>query len=1568
MSGFTHLHVASGFSMRYGASHPERLAERAAERGMDAVALTDRDSLAGAVRFAKAASAAGVRPLFGVDLAVRPATPQPGRTARRRTPVRGGAFVDESAPRVVFLARDGAAGWGALCGLVSAAHATGGGRPLLCWEDLAAVAASLPGGLAPLTVLLGPASDVGRALSAGRPDRAARLLVPWREVFGDALRLEAVWHGGPPQPAGPTGGPTPPATVAAARWGHAGSGAASGSGPGSLRLAARTVGFAAEQGVRPVLSNAVRYADPGQGPVADVLDAARRLVPVPRAPGERDGGERWLKGAHDMAWVAERIVTAAGFRRDAAYRLLDQTQTTAVACQVDPEDDLGLGRVHFPEPGLVGAVGRTAERTLRSRCAAAMVLRGHDRDRTRWERLEAELRTIERLGYASYFLTVARVVDDARELGVRVAARGSGAGSFVVHLLGVAHADPVAHGLLMERFLSVRRNALPDIDIDVESARRLDVYRAIFDRFGADRVATVAMPETYRVRHAVRDVGAALGMDPEEVDRLAKSFPHIRAKDARAALAELPELRGVAARMGDRDRLWDLVEALDGLPRGIAMHPCGVLLSDATLRARTPVVTSAGTGGARGAGSVAGFAMSQFDKDDVEELGLLKLDVLGVRLQSAMAHAAREVTRITGRPLDLDDPALVPPADPATYELIRSAETLGCFQIESPGQRDLIGRLQPSTFHDLVVDISLFRPGPVAADMVRPFIEARHGRRPPRYPHPDLAEALRETYGVVVFHEQVIEIMRIMTGCDRALADEARRALSNDERRGRVRAWFAREAGARGYASRVVARTWEIVEAFGSYGFCKAHAVAFAVPTYQSAWLKAHHPAAFYAGLLTHDPGMYPKRLLLADARRRGVPILPLDVNRSSATYRIELVSDAEEGVRSGRGGTWGVRLALGEVHGMSEAEAARIVAGQPYASVRDLWWRARPGRPVAERLAEVGALDAFGANRRDLLLHIAELHRQQRGPRGGGLVGQLPLDAGAGAAAGAAGSGGGPGEGAGAAEPFEPAGLPDLDSAQRLGAELDVLNMDVSRNLMDDHRDFLEELGVLLAERLGSARHGETVLVAGAKAATQTPPIRSGRRVIFTTLDDGTGLVDCAFFDDPPAEDGDGGGDHERGGEAGAAGPGADRPGGRVRRAAGVGTGRAGTAGMSAGRAGTARTGDTEADDTRPAGSRGDGMRAGAVRADVVQTGAARADVVGTSAGRAGVVQTGAAWAEVVETSAARADVVQTGAVPTEGGAAWADVAWAGAGRTEATAVGGGRTDGARDEGAGAAEPPAGPAAGPRGGGARPDGAWARGAVSGSEAAGEGGTARGRRAVQGYGAARGRDIPEETGVSGGPGTSGGPAVSGERGAPGERGVAKGRGVPARPGAPERPGTPAGPGASGERGGVEGGGVGGERTGRSRQAVRGGGPGVVSGHAACAYTVFHSWLLLVRGVVQRRGPRSLSVVGAAAWDLAELVELRRTGGLEAVAARLAEGDAATPDANGATDTDGADGAGEPEGADRTGRADGAGGASGGRRIQLANGYTLHPWADLQPAGERAATGRKLWHSSPGSAG
>ncbi|MGY1737783.1 DNA polymerase III subunit alpha [Geodermatophilus sp. SYSU D00684] len=1119
MSGdpFVHLHVASGYSLRYGANHPADLVARAAEHGMTALALTDRDGLYGAVKFALACRSAGLRPVFGVDLAVAPTvdtTVPPARahvlgedefslrrTGRaparpapaRRHPVRGGAGVDPRLPRVTFLARDGA-GWRSLCRLTSATHLRGTrGEPV---ASLALAAEHAPG----LVAVLGPDSPVGRALAAGRADVASARLDAWRSVFGPgSLVLEVVHH----------------------------------RGRGDRSRAQRLLRFAEEEGVPAVLTNAVRYVDALDAPTADVLDASRQLVALDTRHVDRRTAEGYLKSGKEMAEVAADL---AGPDRDAALRLTERTARLAEQCAVDVREDLGIGTVRYPELDVVtapGEQGMDPSEVLRARCEAGLGRRGMARTARVTRRLEKELAVIDSLGYPSYFLTVADVVDLIKGLRVRAAARGSGAGSLVTYLLGISDVDPIRYGLLMERFLSPLRHQLPDIDIDVESARRMEVYDAVLDRFGAHRVSCISMMDTYRVRHAIRDVGAALGLPPAEIDAVAKAFPHVRANQVHAALRDLPELR--ASRMGSRrgggtgdlDLLFDLVARLDGLPRHIALHPCGVLLSDATLLDRTPVESS-----------YLGYPMSQFDKDDVEELGLLKLDLLGIRMQSAIAHALDEVARVDDTAVDID---AVPRDDPTTFELIRSTRTLGMFQIESPGQRELVGKFGPETFEDIVIDISLFRPGPVKSDMVTPFLLARNGWQDPVYPHEDLAPFLRETAGVVVFHEQVLQIVAQMTGCDLAQADEARRALGDRELHPEVRAWFVPEA-LRRYPVDVVEKVWEVLVAFGSFGFCKAHAAAFALPTYQSAWLKTHHPAAFLAGVLTHDPGMYPKRLILDDARNFGIRVLGLDVNASAGTYRVERLAP-EDRREDWRRPEWmpaampdpsayGIRLSLTDVKGIGEDEVERIVAGQPYRSLTDFWSRAAVSRPVVERLVLAGGFDSlygFGVRdreagrptrsrrsvtRRDLLLQISELDRWSRSGARAGSVGQLSLDLLGLESAEEAGpeEAGpvetGPGWGGGS-------GLPEFTDAELVRAELEVLGLDASRHVVDFYRPFLSAVGAVPAGELLGARSHAEVLVAGVKVATQTPPIRSGRRVVFVTLDDGTGCTDSTFFED---------------------------------------------------------------------------------------------------------------------------------------------------------------------------------------------------------------------------------------------------------------------------------------------------------------------------------------------------------------------------------------------------------------------------------------------------------------------
>ncbi len=1144
---FPHLHVASGYSLRYGASHPEALVVRAAEHGQDVLALTDRDGVYGAVKFVKACITAGVRPVLGVDLAVAPTGaldrvgpvpvgPGAAGARPRRTPARGGSSVDPRHARVVVLAR-GKSGWAALNRLVSATHLGGErGRPV---TTVAQVAEHAAGGH--LMVLLGPAGELGRALAVRRPDLARRALDAWREVVDPGqLVVELVCHYGTAE--------GDPAAL-------------------SRALAARMLGFARDHAMTAVLTNAVRYADRDQAVTADVLDAARRLVALDLRHVDRPNAEGHLKSGVQMADVAAEVArlagvgTGTGTGRTAGGALLEATRALAQRCVLDPYADLGLGSVFLPELEVVdpvaGAGARSsrpaddavaAQALLRRRCEGALGGRygsapgGHVLDR-----LDEELDVVARLGYATYFLTVAEVVDLIRAMQVRVAARGSGAGSLVNYLLGISGVDPLAHGLLMERFLSPLRRALPDIDVDVESARRTEVYERILERFGGDRCACVSMMDTYRVRHAVRDVGAALGLPPGEIDALAKAFPHIRARDARAALADLPELR--ASRIGSSglDRMFALVERLDGLPRHVALHPCGVLLSDRTLLDRTAVEAS-----------WLGFPMSQFDKDDVEDLGLLKLDVLGIRMQSSMAQAVLEVRRVDGVGVDLD---AVPLDDAATFELIRSTHTLGCFQIESPGQRELVGKFGPETFDDLITDISLFRPGPVKSDMVTPFLRARQGWEPPQYFHPDLEPALAETYGVVVFHEQVLKILSVMTGCTLAEADEVRRSLGSPDTQPEVREWFYPRALAQGYPLGLVEKIWSVLREFASFGFCKAHAAAFALPTYHSAWLKAHHPAAFLAGVLTHDPGMYPKRLILDDARQLGISVLPLDVNASDEQYRVERVGRHDEpppgilgspprpapepgsGLPDGR--AYGIRLALSDVKGMSSAEVARVVAGRPYSTLSDFWHRARVSRPVVERLVVAGAFDSlYGigspvpvrrrgqVTRRDLLLQVADLDRWDRPARRGSraVVAQAADSAadmadGAAVVAAAARQSQAPAVvrapdvqlafDLGPEEGRSPSGLPEMTGAERVRAELDVLGLDASRHVVDFYEPVLEVLGVTRSRDLLRRRSQAEVMVAGVKVATQTPPIRSGRRVVFLTLDDATGPVDATFFED---------------------------------------------------------------------------------------------------------------------------------------------------------------------------------------------------------------------------------------------------------------------------------------------------------------------------------------------------------------------------------------------------------------------------------------------------------------------
>jgi DNA polymerase III alpha subunit len=1167
MSGFVHLHCHSTWSLLDGAIPAESLPHAAAALGYEAVALTDHDSLTGAVRFASACRAAGVKPIYGAELTVggeedeRPHTDGLSKGRGRSTAA--------PASHVTVIARD-SRGYANLCRLISDAHlGHERGEPQ---TTMARIAERAEG----LFVLSGcERGEVARLAQAGAIPQAIDAAQRWRDAIGDGYRLEVFDH----------------------------------RGYGDHTLRNRLVRIARETGIKTVATNDVHYAAPVDAAAHEVLHAIKEIIPLSKTRALRHNSEYFLKSPEEM--------------RDLFHDLPEATdETLRIAEQCD--FDLDLGTYHFPHVPLPRGESPTA--LLARRCYEGAARRYDKMTRTIDDRLQHELRLIFKMGFAAYFLLVADIVEHTRNsLGIRCACRGSATGSLVCYVLGISDVDPVRYDLLFERFMNERREEIPDIDVDVESHRREEVLDHVLRTYGADQTAMCCMVDTFRARGAIREVGKALGLPAEEIDLVAKAFPRVQVKDIPQAIARLPELAGSNLDTGQLAQLFELCLAIDGFPRHLALHPSGVVLSSPDLADRVPMQESFG-----------GFTMLQADKDDVEELGLPKLDILGVRMLSAITHAAKEIERFGRKKLDLES---MRRDDARTFELIRSSRTLGCFQIESPGQRELLARFQPDRFEDLIVDISLFRPGPVKSDMVSPFLERRHGFEEVRYLHPVLKPILKETGGVIVYHEQVIRVIAAITGCSLDDADYVRRHLDAerpaapddpDGRPGRanpdgtkeapqrssshpgmgrefrglpetivagaavvdhfgnghrperlgedwvkdqrvhyhgvagpieitppdddVGSWFVSSAVGNGFSQRQAEELWREVFSFASFGFCKSHAAAFALPTYISAWLKAHYPAAFLAGVLTHDPGMYPRRLIVADARHFGIPILPIDVNASDAVYRVEPVTPevASDSVgahesSSRRGGseahsdeqrnwygrrapkeqaradqapavappardgpralqqqlqsgcTMGIRLALSEVRGISEAEVASIVTARregPFASLEDLWRRTDLSRPVLENLVHIGALDSIepSRTRRELLWRVADLAATAAVERKPVMTqGVLELD-----------------------EPIQEAlpGLPAYTPLEETEAELEISGIDARRHVIGLYGGLLAELGCTPAAGLPRCRNDSEVWVAGVKVASQTPTIRSGQRIIFVTLDDVTGPIDVTVFE----------------------------------------------------------------------------------------------------------------------------------------------------------------------------------------------------------------------------------------------------------------------------------------------------------------------------------------------------------------------------------------------------------------------------------------------------------------------
>jgi len=1045
---FTHLSACSNYSFKYGVNHPEDLVARAAQLNMSALALTDIDNLAGTVRFAQSCESYGINPILGINI----------------------GFIQKQS-RITLLAKGGKLS--SLYRLVTAIN-TNTSDGVLTVELLERFNQYSTD----LIALFGVNSALISNLIA-RKEGSALSIYQLAKSYFDQVVIECTSH--------------------LERSGNL----------RSTANAAKSLTFANKHQIPAVITNAVRFLDRSDGPVADLLDASRKLSLISDATTERSNGEAYLKDSPDMSYLADEISRQAGLFD--GYQLIKTTQDIAQICQLKPRGEIGLGGVHLPEPKLFNAANQAQLLDQLEQKAAANIdyYYPNDLKKVVANRLAQEINTIGQLGFTSYFLTVAGIVDSARSLGIRVAARGSAAGSLTCHLLGISEVDPISNGLLMERFCSLERNELPDIDIDVESDRRYEIYDLIFKRYGdsnwakvvnQSRCATVSMVERYRARHAIRDAGNALGADRSQIDLLAKSMPHISARNIGNAIKQLPELKRLDLSSPLIKATINLAMRLDKLPRHLSMHPCAVVISDDRLLDFSPILINQSN-----------YPMLAFDKDDVEGLGFLKLDVLGVRMQSAIAYTLNEIKSVEDESLDINKIAL---DDKLTFDLIKSTRTLGLFQVESPGQRELVGKLVPDQFNDLVIGISLFRPGPIKSEMITPFLNARSGAIAANLIHDDLAPILAQTKGVVVFHEQVIEIIAKLTGSTFGAADQMRRNLGSKEGMQEVCDWFYQRAAKRGYSKSVVDYTWQILRDFASFGFCKAHASAFAMTTYQSAYLKTHHTAAFLAAVLTHEPGMYPKRLIIDEARQWGIKILPVDINKSDIGYRVEKIAAGEkasyrytapdtkstgERLTLPDASGYGIRVSLADIAGISIGEIKSIIANRPYTDLADFTYRSGAHWPTTQILVEIGAFDLLHGigkdsklNRRDLYIHLQELKQLNAGKVS---TGQLSLAL-------------SPGE-------IDSLGLPDITKSEQISNELQNLGLDITEHLLKQYAPFLDHLKVCKSSDLIRVRSNQEVLVVGVKVALQSPPIRSGKRVLFLTLDDGFGCSDLTFFED---------------------------------------------------------------------------------------------------------------------------------------------------------------------------------------------------------------------------------------------------------------------------------------------------------------------------------------------------------------------------------------------------------------------------------------------------------------------
>ncbi|MBC3478575.1 error-prone DNA polymerase [Pseudomonas taiwanensis] len=739
--------------------------------------------------------------------------------------------------------------------------------------------------------------------------------------------------------------------------------------------------------------------------------------------------------------------------------LLAETLVIAERCRFE------LSEVKYQYPRELVPEGHSPASWLRELCERGLPMRWpqgpSDKVRTV---LARELALIAELGYESYFLTVHDIVAFARSQGILCQGRGSAANSVVCFVLGITELDPMVHRLLFERFLSRERNEPPDIDVDFEHDRREEVTQYIFRRYGRHRAALTAVVSTYHAAGAVRDVARVLGLPADQVDALAKCCGRWsdRIPDAQR-LAEA----GFDAASPSLRRILVLAGELIGFPRHLSQHPGGFVISQQPLDQLVPVENAA----------MPERTVIQWDKDDLDMLGLLKVDVLALGMLSALRRCFDLLQRHRGRHLTL---ATIPAEDAATYEMIGRAETMGVFQIESRAQMAMLPRLKPCKFYDLVIEVAIVRPGPIQGDMVHPYLRRRLKQEPVTYPSPALEEVFERTLGVPLFQEQVMELAMVAAEYSPGEADQLRRSMAAWKRHGGLephRERLVQGMLRNGYDLAFAERIFEQIKGFGSYGFPESHAASFALLCYASSWLKCHEPAIFTCALVNSWPmGFYSPDQLLQDARRQGIEVRPVDVYHSDWDCTLEpMANDA-----------LAIRLGLRQIRGFAESDARRLVqarAGRPWRDVEDLCLRAGLNSQARARLADAGALRALARNRHQARWQVAAVQAQ------------LPLFADVHAA------------------PEAEVVLPAPTVGEDLFADYQSLGTTLGPHPLSLLRPRLRALGCRSSSELPGVEHGDNIAVAGLVVGRQRPQTASG--VTFVTLEDEAGMVNVVVWRD---------------------------------------------------------------------------------------------------------------------------------------------------------------------------------------------------------------------------------------------------------------------------------------------------------------------------------------------------------------------------------------------------------------------------------------------------------------------